>query len=236
LEFHADKGDSFLATLPVAADVLAIAGDLAPIRFLDQARKWFKALCRNRRRVLFVSGNHEYYGSSPRHTDSILLQLEKELPELCVLRPGRVEEIDGHRILGSTLWFRDDPMNPIFGIDFNDFTEIKRAVPWIYEQNRAAMRFFTNEAQKGDIILTHHVPSAKSIDPHYAESNQNRFFLCDMEDLIRVVQPALWMHGHTHSHFQYLIGTTQIVCNPLGYPFEGRTLKGFNDSLVLEVP
>ena len=27
----------------------------------------------------------------------------------------------------------------------------------------------------------------------------------------------LWTHGHTHDPFDYMIGTTRIVCNPRGY-------------------
>ena len=27
----------------------------------------------------------------------------------------------------------------------------------------------------------------------------------------------LWTHGHTHELFDYMIGSTRIVCNPRGY-------------------
>ena len=27
----------------------------------------------------------------------------------------------------------------------------------------------------------------------------------------------LWTHGHTHENFDYMIGSTRIVCNPRGY-------------------
>jgi hypothetical protein len=30
-------------------------------------------------------------------------------------------------------------------------------------------------------------------------------------------QIKLWTHGHTHEDFDYLIGSTRIVCNPRGY-------------------
>ena len=36
-------------------------------------------------------------------------------------------------------------------------------------------------------------------------------------------QIKLWTHGHTHDTFDYMIGTTRIVCNPRGYDgYEGR--------------
>jgi hypothetical protein len=27
----------------------------------------------------------------------------------------------------------------------------------------------------------------------------------------------LWTHGHTHELFDYMIGSTRVVCNPRGY-------------------
>ena len=27
----------------------------------------------------------------------------------------------------------------------------------------------------------------------------------------------LWTHGHTHEDFDYMIGSTRIICNPRGY-------------------
>ena len=30
-------------------------------------------------------------------------------------------------------------------------------------------------------------------------------------------QIRLWTHGHTHEPFDYIIGSTRIVCNPRGY-------------------
>jgi hypothetical protein len=30
-------------------------------------------------------------------------------------------------------------------------------------------------------------------------------------------QIKLWTHGHTHEDFDYMVGSTRIVCNPRGY-------------------
>ena len=30
-------------------------------------------------------------------------------------------------------------------------------------------------------------------------------------------QIKLWTHGHTHDVFDYMIGSTRVVCNPRGY-------------------
>ena len=30
-------------------------------------------------------------------------------------------------------------------------------------------------------------------------------------------QIKLWTHGHTHHEFDYMVGSTRVVCNPRGY-------------------
>jgi calcineurin-like phosphoesterase family protein len=30
-------------------------------------------------------------------------------------------------------------------------------------------------------------------------------------------QVKLWIHGHTHDDFDYVINQTRVVCNPRGY-------------------
>jgi Icc-related predicted phosphoesterase len=234
MEFHADGGRSFLETLPVTSDVLVVAGDLAVFRDRSRVRKIFELLCRNRKKVYFVLGNHEYYGSLPRTVDLLIETIEKEIPNLCVLRPGRVDHLDGRRVLGATLWFRDDPMNAVYAPQLNDFGTIKKFVPWVYEQNAAALRFFEKELQPDDIVITHHLPSSRSVHSAYSGSTINRFFLCDVEDLLLERKPALWVHGHCHSPFDYFIDSCRVVANPLGYPREASNLT-FNDKLVVSV-
>ena len=43
---------------------------------------------------------------------------------------------------------------------------------------------------------------------------------------------ALWIHGHTHTAFDYDVRGTRVVCNPRGYPHE---TTGFDPALVVTV-
>ena len=38
-----------------------------------------------------------------------------------------------------------------------------------------------------------------------------------VDEVIESAQPALWVHGHTHSSADYQVGDTRVVCNPYGY-------------------
>ena len=45
-------------------------------------------------------------------------------------------------------------------------------------------------------------------------------------------QAGLWIHGHTHTLFDYCVRGTRVVCNPRGYPGE-RT--GFRPDWTVEI-
>ncbi|WGY69757.1 metallophosphoesterase [Burkholderia cepacia] len=67
------------------------------------------------------------------------------------------------------------------------------------------------------IVVTHHAPHRHSLAERYAEDLASAGFVTDMAELVR--PPVdLWLHGHTHTSFDYVAdGGTRVVCNPRGY-------------------
>jgi len=55
--------------------------------------------------VIFVAGNHEYWGTSIPEGQKVLKKIEKKLPGLVVLRVGKSLQHKNNRISGDTLWF-----------------------------------------------------------------------------------------------------------------------------------
>lgn len=46
----------------------------------------------------------------------------------------------------------------------------------------------------------------------------------------------LWIHGHTHDSFDYLLNGTRVVCNPRGYVKDGvNENPRFDPELMIEV-
>lgn len=69
------------------------------------------------------------------------------------------------------------------------------------------------------VIVGHHAPCKLSTKPRYQkEYIMNGAYSSDLTELM-LDNPKikLWTHGHTHSSFDYMIGSTRIVCNPRGY-------------------
>ncbi len=69
------------------------------------------------------------------------------------------------------------------------------------------------------VVVGHHSPSKLSTKPQYEnETIMNGGYSSDLSEFILDhPQIKLWTHGHTHHKFDYMIGSTRIVCNPRGY-------------------
>lgn len=66
------------------------------------------------------------------------------------------------------------------------------------------------------IVVTHHAPHRLSLAERYAEDRVSAGFVNHLPTLVRS-PVALWIHGHTHTAFDYTVDGTRVVCNPRGY-------------------
>ena len=69
------------------------------------------------------------------------------------------------------------------------------------------------------VVVGHHAPSKTSTHPRYKkEVVMNGAYSSRLDQFILDnPQIKLWTHGHTHEEFDYMIGSTRVVCNPRGY-------------------
>jgi predicted phosphodiesterase len=75
------------------------------------------------------------------------------------------------------------------------------------------------------VVVGHHAPSKASTKPQYEKDVMvNGAYSSDLSEFILDrPQIKVWTHGHTHHNFDYMIGSTRIVCNPRGYiNYEGQ--------------
>jgi Icc-related predicted phosphoesterase len=77
----------------------------------------------------------------------------------------------------------------------------------------------TSEPLGKYVVVGHHAPSKASTHPRYKdEVLMNGAYSSRLDQFILDnPQIKLWTHGHTHEDFDYMIGTTRVVCNPRGY-------------------
>lgn len=234
--FHSDMGLSWVNTIcrNKSADVLIVAGDMSEIVKRDGTvggfhRRNIEILCKTFQHVIEVPGNHTYYGTSPAVVADYMSVLLAEISGYHALDCTSID-IDGVTIAGATMWFRDDPLNVCYRSQMNDFRLIQGFVPWVYETNKKSVDFIRHCG--ADVMVTHHLPGYQLIDDCFRGNPLNRFYVCDMlhEDFRK--RPAVWIHGHSHSTMDVVIGNTRHVRNPLGYRGEN---KQFNVKATIEI-
>jgi Icc-related predicted phosphoesterase len=78
------------------------------------------------------------------------------------------------------------------------------------------------------VVVGHHAPSKLSTHPRYKHDTlMNGAYSSSLDEYILAhPQIKLWTHGHTHEDFDYMLGSTRVVCNPRGYiKYEDRADK-----------
>ena len=87
------------------------------------------------------------------------------------------------------------------------------------EMLKVIERFVKQNPNTKTVVCGHHAPSKLSTKPRYEKDVMvNGAYSSDLSEFI-LDHPSikLWTHGHTHHEFDYMIGSTRIVCNPRGY-------------------
>jgi len=230
------------------ADLVILAGDIARPK---QAVEWALGFDKP---VLYVPGNHEFYGSSLGATIAELRSL-CEGSHVHLLHDDAVL-IDGVRFLGSTLWtdfqlFGDSgrAMAAAAAMSYmRDFSRIRLddASDAPFTPDACAARFARHAAWLASqldedhdgptVVITHHAPSRQSIAARFEGSPINACFVSDAEHLLGAPRVQAWIHGHTHDSFDYRIAGTRVVCNPRGYVKDGVLENArFDPDFIVEV-
>lgn len=207
------KQEAFCRNLQTDANAIILAGDICSHNRLVFILSIFSSMYEH---VIYVNGNHDLYGT---HIDSLRLK-KTQLPENVHWLDNSAVLINNQRFIGCTLWFSYDPLNQLYEHGMNDFYSILNFREYVYEENKKSIKYLTENIQENDIVVTHHLPSKKSIHPKYIGSPLNRFFVCEMDDVIEKTKPSYVIHGHSHCRSNYKIGPARIICNPHGYPNE----------------
>jgi len=226
----------------VDTDVIVLAGDIGVgTSGIDWAKEHFE------KTVLYVPGNHEYHDPCLSMAEHMAAMKEAAEGSNVMLLDNDMVEIGGLRFLGSTLWtdlsnfgstLYCDRDNIVAGHDADNApihfsVEHQQA---LFERNSDWLKTELGKAFAGKtIVVTHHAPSLRSLHPQYVGNDWNPCFMSNLEGLMPGVD--CWVHGHTHSNFDYRVGTMRVVCNPRGYPNDlgGWENEAFNPSKIISI-
>lgn len=194
--------------------------------FFDQASKEFP-------HIIYVAGNHEFYGGKWTKTLSILRSEMSVYPNIHFLEDEAVK-LGGFTFLGSTLWSDLNQYDPLtmFTIKerMNDYHYITydvnhycKILPKHTTERFGKSKWFISDyiekyRDETFIVCTHHAPSFYSTREKFEDQITNGAYASNLESLIYDnPQIKVWTHGHIHSPSDYVIGSTRVICNPRGY-------------------
>ena len=235
-------------------DLVVLAGDIhTDGRGIQWAAETFSAP------VLFVPGNHDYYGG---HLDKTLANMRAAAAgtggKVTLLERDTIE-IAGVRFLGATAWtdFSLHGKRAFSASDaeyaMTDYQAIRATtrhrkikpsdIIKLNDETRFWLRRELTKPHAGPtVVITHHAPCPLSI-PEWrrkCKDELNPAYANDWtdEEFWRPECVQLWLHGHIHECCDYIEKGVRVVSNCRGYGdvFGGQSLvNGFNPLLILEV-
>jgi len=134
--------------------------------------------------------------------------------------------------------------NGIQAEDDKPYYRVKRLTPEdVVEDHKKMLQYINIVVKNVDIpdrkyvVVGHHSPSKLSTKPKYQDDYiMNGGYSSDLSEFILDhPQIKLWTHGHTHDNFDYMIGSTRVVCNPRGYINYEHQADIFNPNIVYEI-
>lgn len=184
--------------------------------------------------VIYIAGNHEFYHGRWKASLDHLREECAKFPNVYFLE-NDIKVINEVSFIGATLWTDCNKGDPLtmhaltdmmndFRIIRNDehgYTKLRPAhIMHRHQQTLSYLKAVLPDMKDKKVVFVgHHTPSYQSIHDRYKKDYlMNGGYHSDLSEFI-LDHPEikLWTHGHTHEPFDYMIGTTRVVCNPRGY-------------------
>ena len=220
--------------IPDNADIYIIAGDVdsgtygcsyIDWRFVDKE-------------VIYVPGNHEYYGHEYHslRDDMLAYKWQSIKAGGCFDNSVYYNVRRKIRFICATLWSDSTSLPFMFNPnDRMDVMMLERSIGdfrYIHhgddimslcvmsalhaEAKEFLLREISTPYAGKTIVVTHFAPSPKSIAPKYERDPLTAYFVNDLpEEYFRGVD--IFVHGHTHTAFDYMVGDCRVICSPRGY-------------------
>jgi len=229
---------------PSSDEYLFVAGDTIPSTYFKKKRtdkqanvmRWrfdeFLDTVSGFKKIIMIGGNHEHYhGDLITSQELIQTHIDGKYSNIQYIENQRVELSDDYALLGCTLWTDFNKDNPsdhmLVQYGMNDFKVCNYkgtlfTTHVAYDLHKESVAFIENEVKdesKKYIVMTHHLPSFRGIDPVFKGDPLNYGYASEL-DLFIEDRPQIthWIHGHTHYDTDYYIGKTNVISRQRGYP------------------
>lgn len=247
--------------------ILLLTGDICPFRFYEpsandaHARSVKKSLIWTNEnvfnlydKVLYIPGNHEYYGSV---FTSEVVEQNDNLQRL--LKNPKIEIVNNkHFMFGdvvivcATLWtdyFGNNDLSKYAcerGMNdyrwiAKDYVKSRRISPddFLAEHYKSLAYIKGVVEQYKDkkiVVATHMAPTFKSLSREHSGNNLDGAYATNLSEFI-LDNPNIkyWIHGHCHNNIEYDVGTCKVVSNGVGYIGHEKTFNTFDVNKYITV-
>jgi len=210
-DLHFEYNQIFELNNVVNSDVLILAGDITTHKEMNKLHLWFDDIHKKWKYVIYILGNHEYYGDY-------------------LYNHHNYQVIDKIHFISLTLWLPCNEYDCLELLDTYSHRQMKsqcynkRALARKFSENLSKFNFLDkiyledklkNIDQDSKVVIITHFPPVKkcSYGSHYP---YNQFFHGYLDDFLieKNFKIDYWVYGHTHDNRkdfeQYGI---QFICN-----------------------
>jgi len=223
---------------PSNVDVVILAGD---IDLKSRGVRWANDIFQCP--VIYVCGNHEYYGG---HIDHTLRKMKAAAAPHVYVLENEVLILNKTRFLVTTAWTDYSSTGDIVAGKriawecMNDFTVIRTDASFrrlrpddLIAKSTAAYAWLSEELDKPfdgkTVVVTHHAPTLD----HVSDDLPAHLIAAYANDWPELVGKAdLWVYGHTHVSADFLRNGCRLISNPRGYPSQQT---GFDPEFLIEI-
>ena len=243
-DLHLENGNTPIIS-KTDADIIVLAGDIS--RGFNAESKYAVNLSkRHQKKVIIVNGNASFY-------DLNIYEEQKKwrnakLKNVIYLDHTTGYIAEGINFLGGTLWvdYTDKVGCYAFISDRpKDFSSIMVSTTAIFNPDISTHQHLlllghiehNLSPSHKNVIITHHPPTYRSCPQSDSAKDSSCHFATDLDSFVKENDIALWVHGHSHESFDYVLGGTRMVCNPYGDKNnpQSKVNLNYNSSLVVDV-
>lgn len=229
-DLHLEYGNKINIPVIDGVKFLILAGDIGS----NQSHLEFIKDCASKYTVIYVLGNHEFYGFTLKEVRDFWSSVK--IDNFYFLDNSSVV-IDDIEFIGSTLWLDFNRQN--FHTVYNATTEIKdfRKIfnanndeyitpQEIYTEFEKSYDYLKDSLYNDNghvkVLVTHYGISHQSVHHSYlnhpSDLKMNHYFTSNLDYFIGNSLANVAIHGHMHTSSDYMLGNVHVVCEPVGYP------------------
>ena len=237
----------FLKPYLCEADVLFIPGDIATS--INYTVRTLQVLSEMYPKIIYCHGNHEFVGVFSLDSWSKVAVISAMVSrENVFYLEGNTNKITEDTLCGGCMGIYDFSYSKKhFGKTLEQMLVLWKdkydGKNWnlngstFYDLYNNEMNKIKNLVRKKhcNIMLTHVGPLAFDIGPEFHKASTGSFYFDGRRILNDMPNDSIWLFGHTHTQKKFNYGNVNLMCNPLGYPWESKNHIISKEQFVFDI-